>query len=360
MAESPSWDPVALNRCAEVLAGLGERLLGKPPERRTIGTHAHLVWTFGAPRVLLIGHFDTVWDSGTTQRWPFSVDGDVATGPGVFDMKAGIVQGLYAVASLQERDGVCLVFTSDEETGSATGRLVISSVATAATAALVLEPSLAGALKVARKGGSKYTLEFEGRAAHAGLEPERGVNALEELALQVPRLRALARPDLGTSVTPTVAQAGTASNVVPARARLMLDVRARSRHEQERVDAAVRALDPLISGARVRVTGGINRPPLERSASGGLFERAQAIAARLALPPLEAAEVGGGSDGNFTAADGIPTLDGLGAVGAGAHAEGEHVSIAAMPQRAALVAELVEDLQRNPPSRLTASVGSSR
>jgi glutamate carboxypeptidase len=201
-------------------------------------------------------------------------------------------------------------------------------------------------LKVARKGGSMYRLEIKGRAAHAGLEPEMGVNALIELAHQVLAVADLARPEAGTTVTPAVAASGTATNTVPAAATFSIDVRAADRAEQERVDAAIRRLRTRVDGAQLSVTGGIDRPPMPRSSAAELFEYARRIASGLGVGDLQGAEVGGGSDGNFTAAAGAPTLDGLGAVGGGAHAEGEWVEVDRMPERAALVALLVDELRR--------------
>jgi glutamate carboxypeptidase len=259
-------------------------------------------------------------------------------------MKGGIVQALYALAALERLDGITLLLTADEELGSPTSRAVIEETAKGAAAALVLEPPAGGALKTARKGVSNYELVVHGRAAHAGLEPEKGANATVAMAEHIVALGAIARPDIGTTVTPTVMTSGSAGNVVPAQARLKVDVRAASVAEQDRVDAAMHALEPHRMGTRLEVLGGPNRPPLEAAASAELFVRTQRHAAALGLPPLEAVEVGGGSDGNFTAALGVPTLDGLGAVGDGAHAEGEYVVVEELPRRAALLGALVRDL----------------
>ena len=346
--ESFSSDVAAGAACARTVAGLGRELLGGDAEVVTAADgHTHLRWRFGRPRVVLVGHFDTVWPMGTLRRKPFAIADGRATGPGVFDMKAGIVQGFHALATLASPDGVAVLLTGDEEIGSESSRTLIEETARGAAAALVLEPSAGGALKVARKGVSMYRIAVHGRAAHAGLEPERGVNALVELAHRVVGLGALARPELGTTVTPTLAQAGSAGNVVPAAASLEVDVRALEPEEQRRVDAAIRAVATTVPGAEVVVDGGPNRPPLPASASRQLFARAAAAAQRLGLPELQGVTVGGGSDGNFTAAAGTPTLDGLGAVGDGAHAEHEHAVVSAMAERAALLAELVEDLLRD-------------
>lgn len=345
--ESPSADLTAVARCAERVAELGERVLGATPERLSGGRWPALRWRFGTPRVLLLAHLDTVWPLGTIDRWPFRVEGERATGPGVFDMKAGLVQGLFAVAGLASRDGVELLVTSDEELGSPGSRALLEDAARGMAAALVLEPSAGGALKVGRKGVATYALRVEGRAAHAGLEPERGANALVELATAVLAAAALARPERGTTVTPTTAIAGSATNVVPAAARAELDVRVADAAEQRRLDAALAALaagERAVPGTHLVIEGGQNRPPLHPSACAVLFARARSLADALGLGTLAGVSVGGGSDGNFTAAVGTPTLDGLGAVGAGAHAEGEHVSVPALAERAALVAALVTDL----------------
>ena len=346
MVESPSADLGATAACASELAGIGSVLLGEKPERLEVEGRVHLRWSFGGePTVLVLGHFDTVWPLGTTRRWPFAVANGHATGPGIFDMKAGVVQALYAVASLVDRSGVQLLFTSDEELGSITSQPVIEAMARQAAAALVLEPSRGGALKVARKGVSFYHLHFEGAAAHAS-ESDRGANAMREMAHQVVALEGLARPRLGTTVTPTLASAGVTQNTVPASAYAYVDVRVATVAEQDRVDDEIRGLPPHDPRVALTVTGGPNRPPMELETTRELFARAQRVAAELAIElPAEGAEVGGGSDGNFTAALGTPTLDGLGAIGDHAHAEGEYVDVQRMPERAALLAELIQDVR---------------
>lgn len=343
-AESPSDDGPALRACAEAVAEIGERLIGTP-ELMELGDRVHVRWQGRRPRVLLLGHFDTVWPLGTAARWPFAVAGGRASGPGIFDMKAGIVQGLHALACLGDIDGVEVLLTADEEVGGTTSRTLIEETARRVDAVLVLEPAADGALKVARKGGGIYRIAVTGRAAHAGLEPEKGVNSVVEVAAQVIAIAGLADPALGTTVTPSRVGGGTATNTVPATAFVDVDVRAATAAEQQRVDDAIRALRPSLPEATLFVSGGINRPPLPRSASAELFERARALAGTLGLGDIGGVEVGGGSDGNFTAAVGTPTLDGLGAVGAGAHAEGEWVDVAAMPERAALTAALVDELR---------------
>ncbi len=335
-AESPSNDPSLLAKCADVIAGSCEDIVGVTPSV-TEGDHPIVRFGSGEPRILLLGHFDTVWPAGTIGRWPFSVTDGIATGPGIFDMKAGIVQGLHAVAALHDRTGVELLLTSDEELGSQHSQALIEEVGGAVEAVLVLEPSERGALKVARKGCSTYTFRFAGRASHAGLDPWNGRNALAALARAVPVVEAVGRDE--TTVTPTIARAGTTSNTVPADATLVVDVRAWTIAEQQRVDTELRAIASSVDGVALTVERSADRPPLERSMADPLFERARAFDGS-----LEAVAVGGGSDGNFTAALGTPTLDGLGAVGAGAHAEGEHIVVAEMERRTALVAALIEDL----------------
>lgn len=299
------------------------------------------VWQWGPeqPRVLLLGHLDTVWPSGTLPRLPARVDGPRLMGPGCFDMKAGVVQGWAALALAGVPDDVGMLLTTDEEIGSLASRDLIERTVARAEAVLVLEPSVEGALKTARKGTGWYEVHLTGRAAHAGLDPENGVNALLAAADLAATCPAWASPDLGSTVVPTMLSAGTTVNTVPAEARLTVDVRGWSLAELERIDGAFRAWRP--HGGEVRVDGGINRPPLEPTASARLMAAAREVAGDLGLPPLADRPVGGASDGNFTAALGVPTLDGLGAVGDGAHADHEWVSVPAMAERAALVAGLL-------------------
>jgi len=343
--ESPSSDTDATKACAEAANDLAYDLLGERAERIERDGRVHLRWTFGSARnVVLVGHLDTVWPLGTLAAWPFEVRGDQATGPGCFDMKAGIVQLFHALTCVEDLDGVAVVLTTDEEVGSPSSRSLIEDTVHGARAALVLEPSAAGALKTERKGTSSYVIEVHGRAAHAGLDPENGINAAVEAAHKVLAIAELANPELGTTVSPNVVIAGTATNTIPATASIRIDVRVTSVAEQERVDAALRALTPVLPGTSVSVECTASAPPMPRSASSELFARARRLAADLDLPALEERSVGGGSDGNFIASLGVPVLDGLGAVGGAAHAEGEYVAIAAMPERAALVAALVTEL----------------
>ena len=346
--ESPSDDRAAVARSAELVAEIGTELLGAPPERIDVDGVAHLRWRFGSTtRVLLLAHHDTVWPMGTLQRLPFGVRDRVLTGPGCFDMKTGVAMALHAVAALDDRDGITILVTGDEELGSPRSRALIEETARGASATLVLEASAdGGALKSERKGVSLYEVAVSGRAAHAGLEPEKGVNAGVELAHLTIAAAALTDIDAGTSVTPTRSAAGTTTNTVPAGARLWIDVRARTSVELERVDTALRAYQPVAPGASINVGGGFNRPPLESRMSATLFALASRVADRLGLAPLEHVAVGGASDGNFTAGLGVPTLDGLGAVGGGAHAEDEHVLLAEIVPRTRLLTELVVEISR--------------
>jgi glutamate carboxypeptidase len=353
-SESPSNDPTLLATTAALIAERGSSLLGVKPERIAGPGAPALSWSLPGVRcgrrpVLVLAHLDTVWPAGTIGRWPFSVDGDRATGPGAFDMKAGLVQALFALAELGETDldrpAVVVLVTSDEEIGSPSGRDIIEAVARDVSAVLVLEPSETGRLKVARKGVSNYDLHVAGRSAHAGLEPEKGVNALVAAAGLVLAVEALADPELGTTVTPTTATAGTTRNTVPATASVALDVRAATIAEQQRVDDGIRAMR-CDNGAALTIEGGVNRPPLEEESSAQLLALAHRAAERCGLGAIDVARVGGGSDGNLTAAMGVPTLDGLGAVGAGAHAEGEYVLVSSMPERAALLAALIVEIGR--------------
>ena len=350
--ESPSEDAGATATAGALVDDLLLQHLGSRGQWLAQGERGHLSWSGGGPAsVLLLGHIDTVWPLGTGARWPFDVRDGRATGPGAFDMKAGLVQGIHALARLEDLAGVRLLVTTDEEVGSPTSRTLIEQTAAGMRAALVLEPSAAGALKSARKGVSMYVLVVHGRAAHAGLEPEKGANAAVELAHQVLALLGAADAAAGTTVTPTVLSAGSTSNTVPATAQVSIDVRVAEPAEQLRVDSVLRALVARTPGTSLEVRGGPNRPPLPSASSAALLARARSAAAALSLPTLLDVAVGGASDGNFTAGVGVPTLDGLGAVGDGAHAEGEYVEVAAMADRSALVRELVRDLLSDPTTR---------
>ncbi|MFD3885854.1 M20 family metallopeptidase [Streptomyces microflavus] len=370
--ESYSADHAALARSAEAVGAMGARLLGTAPESIVIDGVTHLRWVFGTPRVLLVGHHDTVWPTGSLEARPWSVTAGIARGPGVLDMKAGLVQMFHALASLRTLDGVCVLVNGDEEIGSPTSRELIEEAARGSAAAFVLEASgdRDGALKTARKGSSRYEVTVHGRAAHAGLDPEKGVNAAVEAAHQVLAIAGIGAAVAGSAgstgvpggtgatgvagdsaatgggagtstVTPTLLSAGSTPNTVPARARIAVDVRVPTSAAQDHIDTLLRGLTPRTPGARLEIQDIGGRPPMEPGASAELFALASRIARELGQGPLRGIAVGGVSDGNCTAAVGCPTLDGLGAVGAGAHADDEYVEVASMIPRSRLLAELV-------------------
>jgi glutamate carboxypeptidase len=292
---------------------------------------------------LILGHLDTVWPAGTLASMPWRLEGGRASGPGVFDMKAGIAVAMAVLAAMVRETRpfpVSLLLVPDEETGSKHSRDLLLSVARRHRQVLVLEPSSDGAAKVARKGAALFSVRFSGRAAHAGLEPERGASALAEMARFVLWLEGLADPEKGTTLTPCLARAGEAANVVPERAELTVDARAWTRAEAHRVTAAVESYSCADAGVAIAVEGGFDHPPLEPTpANEALYQRARRVASELGFE-LGAARVGGASDGNLTSAAAIATLDGLGPVGGGAHARDEHVLVADLPRRAALLAAL--------------------
>ena len=339
--ESPSLDLEALTRSAENLAALIAERTGRPPTLVAGPAGPHVHWSGGGqPKVLILGHHDTVFPLGALVERPFTIVDGKATGPGVFDMKAGIVQAVNAVAALDDAAGVEMLFTADEEVGSGTSRSLLEERAQACGHVLVLEPSAdGGAVKTGRKGTGTFEVVVRGRAAHAGLEPEKGVNSLIEAAHQVLRIAGFGDAAAGTTVTPTVAKAGTADNVVPAEARIKVDVRVTNAGEKDRIEALMAALLPTDPEATVEVIGGIGRPPMPESASAALYPLAEAV-----MPGIGGVAVGGGSDGNFTAALGVPTLDGLGAVGGGAHADHEFVTVDTMPGRVDLLEGILRRL----------------
>lgn len=293
---------------------------------------------------MILGHLDTVWPGGTLREIPFRVEGDRARGPGVFDMKAGIavaVSVLEAIAAEAAPPAATLLLVPDEEIGTSASRGLLLELARRHGCVYVLEPSLDGAAKTARKGAGVFQLHFRGKAAHAGLEPEAGASALAELARCVLFLESIGDPAGGVTVTPTVAHSGTRSNVVPESAELSVDVRVWSAVQARRVESSIRGYRPTDPRVSLRVEGGFDRPPLEPTPeSQALFHRAQAIAGEIGFE-IGAARVGGASDGNLTAAAGVPTLDGLGPRGGCAHARDEFVIVSDLPVRAALLAGLV-------------------
>jgi len=342
--ESPSEDPAMVS----ALAGwIRDRLRERGVAARTeacAGAGDALVAEVGSGGgTLVLGHLDTVWPAGTVRDHPFRIDGERATGPGVFDMKAGIAVAMAVLEGLSEtRAGdATLLLVPDEEVGSGASRALTVALARRHRAVLVLEPSDEGAAKVARKGNGLFRIAFRGRAAHAGLEPERGASALAELARCVLFLEKLADAAAGTSVVPSRARSGDRTNVVPEDGELSVDVRVWSPAESARLEAAIRGYRPANPAVAVTVEGGFDRPPLAPTpASEALFDRARAVAGELGLV-LRASRVGGASDGNLTAAAGVSTLDGLGPEGGGAHARHEFVRLSDLPWRAAFVAALV-------------------
>jgi glutamate carboxypeptidase len=354
--ESPSHDKPALDRLAKLLA---DRLLQLGASVAIVPNAQggeHVLGRFhheGKLRpALVLGHFDTVWPRGTLDRMPFRIDEDGrGFGPGVFDMKASLAIFLSVIEQLGKSSQllprpVWVLFTSDEEIGSPTSRGLIEQLATESAYVLVLEPALAnGGLKTSRKGVGRFRLEVEGKAAHAGVAPQDGRSAIVELAHQILKLRTLQDIAAGTTINVGVVEGGTTPNVVPARASAEIDVRVASQAEESRIVAAFRSLEPVIEGTRLNTTGSFNRPPMERTAAiAALFHQAREIGRGLGLE-LSEGSTGGGSDGNFTAAVGVPTLDGLGARGGGAHADNEHVIVASLPERAELLYGLLRFLR---------------
>ncbi len=353
-AESSTDDPQGLARVAELL----ESMLAPygTIERRPSATHGvdHLLLNVPGehaqlPPAVVLGHFDTVWARGTIEHIPFRVsDVGVVTGPGCFDMKGGLVLLLFALRELaalgvRPRRPVRIVLNADEEVGSPSSRGLIAEAADGAAVALVLEgPLPGGTLKTARKGSASYTVTITGRAAHSGIEPDKGVSAVLELAHQVLAMDALNHPDRGTTVNVGVVSGGSRVNVVPGNAEARIHVRSVSAGEADRVRAALQDLQPHLPGAKIDVLAGLAREPMERTPQiGQLFATAAAIAAEMGVCDLREGSTGGASDGNLVAALGIPTLDGLGPEGGGAHADHEHVVAASLPRRAALLAGLL-------------------
>lgn len=347
--ESPSTDKTAVDRCgrdlARRLAALGARVETLPSA--DAGDHLRAELGEGDRQVLLLAHFDTVWPVGQLERMPLRREDGRLHGPGTFDMKAGLSIAMLAARALFESGRppagrVVLLCTTDEEIGSHTSRAIIEAEARRSEAVLVLEPSLAGgAVKTSRKGCGQFELTVRGVSAHAGIEPGKGASAVHELAHQIVAIEALQDVERGVSVNVTVVAGGDRANVIPARATAVVDVRVPTMGDADRLEAAFRSLTPRLAGTSVEVTGGLNRPPLERGDGvGRLYALAREVAGQLGHDLAEGG-TGGGSDGNFTAALGVPTLDGLGAIGAGAHALHEHVEIDSLPWKAALVAGLV-------------------
>jgi glutamate carboxypeptidase len=352
-AESSSLEKAAADRCCGVIAkewgkhgGRVERIAQKYRGDILRITHAP-DRSRSSGQLLVLGHYDTVYSTGTLVKMPFRVRGGKAYGPGTFDMKAGIVQALFALQALRQtetplRKRIVFLWTSDEEIGSAASRKLLEAEARRSDAVIVLEPSFGprGLLKTARKGVGEAKLIVHGRASHAGLAPQEGVNAIYELARQLARIEGWNDFRRGVTINTGLVEGGTRTNVIPEFARAVLDLRALRVLDMRQLERRLQALRPFHRGAYLEITGGFDRPPLERKMSAALFARAQSLAKQMNLA-LGECTVGGGSDGNFTAALGIPTLDGLGAVGDGAHSSREHVLIQTMPVRAALLAALL-------------------
>ena len=355
--ESFTAEKLAVDRCGARVAAEFRRRGGRALILRNTRRGNLVRVEIGAARaqergqLLVLGHLDTVYPLGTLRRMPFRVARGRAWGPGTFDMKGGIVLALFAVealraAGISPRRKIVFLWTGDEEVGSQTSRATIEKEARRSKAVLVLEPAFGpdGRAKTQRKGIGEVEVIVHGRSAHAGVDPERGVNAAHELALQIARLMKMNDPRRGITVQANVISGGTATNVVPEFARAQVDVRfARARDARE-LERRLLGLRPITKGARIEVRGGLNRPPLERTAGVvQLFQHAQSVAREIGFE-LREASTGGGSDGNFTAALGVPTLDGIGAVGDAPHSPSEHVIINELPRRAALLAALLASL----------------
>jgi glutamate carboxypeptidase len=355
-AESPSFDKSAVDRLGRAVAAEWKKRGATVTLLRERERGDHVKVEFGPRRsrrnsqILVLGHLDTVYDAGTIVRMPFRVSRGRAWGPGAFDMKAGLVIALYAVDALASSERlpekrIVFLWTSDEEIGSDSSRAAIEREAKRSDAVLVLEPAAGpdGRVKTGRKGVGEIELITTGRAAHAGLNPEDGVNAIEEIALQISRISRWSQPRHGISVNAGVVEGGTRTNVIADRARALVDVRAARVQDMRALEREFRALRPILPGAHVEIRGGFNRPPMERKMSAALYAKARGLAEEMGVT-LGEAFVGGGSDGNFTAAIRVPTLDGLGAVGENAHSPQENIVIGSLPERAALLAGLLATL----------------
>jgi glutamate carboxypeptidase len=349
--ESPSGSKANVDRMAAFFAREFKRSDGTVrvlPHRSAGAAVCAEFWggIRGLKPLLLLGHHDTVWDLGTIRKMPFRVRNGRAYGPGVLDMKSGLVCGLWAIRALRAlgakpRSPVRFFLNPDEEVSSVAFRDTIKAEAKRARTVLVLEPAAAGgALKTARKGVGEFQITVQGRAAHAGTNPGAGVNAISELARQILRVEKLAHPGRGLTLNVGVIHGGTRSNVIPERAYAAIDVRVPRRRDGDLVEQKIHSLKPIHPEARLEIHGGVNRPPMERAQAAKLFRQARELGRQLGMR-LDEASTGGGSDANFTAALGIPTLDGLGGLGDGAHARHEHILIRELPRRSALLAALL-------------------
>jgi glutamate carboxypeptidase len=349
--ESPTSNPDAVNLTQGLVAGWTEALGGRVTRHVRNDSGGVLEARFGNPDderrpVMLLGHLDTVWPVGTLSQMPWRVEDGKAFGPGVLDMKAGVVMALFAMRLMREADAerpVVLLLSGDEETGSRHSRELIEEIARECRAVFVLEPAQGpqGAYKTARKGVGQFRLEITGVPSHSGVDFGAGHSAVRELAWQIEQVSALTELERGTTLIGGVVGGGTQSNVVAAAAWADIDVRVKTVADAEAVSRGLKALKTRDAGCTLRLTGGLNRPPMERtSGTAELFAQAKTLAAELGFA-LEEAATGGGSDGNFTSALGVPTLDGMGAVGEGAHAENESIRIDSLPQRTALLAAMI-------------------
>ena len=354
--ESPSTSKADVDACGAVLADMlareGASVTRYPQSER--GDHIRAEFGEGPGQVLLLGHFDTVWDVGQIERMPLREADGRLHGPGIYDMKASIGVAMLAVRAFRLKaeatkaeTRVVMLWTTDEEIGSGTSRALIEAEARKSDAVLVLEPSLpGGAVKTQRKGCGEFTMTITGVSAHAGIDPRKGVSAIHELAHQIVALEALRDLDRGISVNVGVVSGGTRGNVIAEEARAVIDVRVPRMEDAARIEAAVRGLRPHNPAVRLKITGAVERPPLERTDGvARLYEIAKGVAAELGRELAEGG-TGGGSDGNFTAAIGVPTLDGLGPEGDGAHALHEHVVLDDLPWRAAFLAGLIARVPR--------------
>lgn len=357
--ESPTYDKVAVDRMGRAVAAEWKHRAARvhilPNRERGAHVRAEFMPSVHAKgargQILVLGHLDTVYPLGILAKMPFRIARGRAYGPGTFDMKGGHVMALSAVDALRALKisplrKIVFLWTSDEEIGSQTSRKLIESEARRSKAVFVLEPAFGadGRLKTQRKGVGEAALIITGRSAHAGIAPETGINAVHELALQIGRLLKWNDAKRGITVQANVTDGGTATNVVAANARALIDVRVARASDSRSLNRKLHALRPILPGAKIKVTGGINRPPMERTpGSSALFSQAQKLAREMGVE-LGEASTGGGSDGNFTAAVGIPTLDGLGAVGDGAHCPSENILISALLERAALLAGLLASI----------------
>ena len=345
--QSPTEDLGACTRVVNLAADIVSRNLSSTAEVSTENGRPVLWWGTKNPKIVLLTHLDTVWPTDSyLPLW--KEDGEKIYGPGTFDMKAGFLQAVHALKNIEGAESqVALIATTDEEVGSQTSRALIERVSKVAKAVLVFEASLDGKVKVGRKGTSMYQIKVHGRASHAGLDPEKGVNATVEVANIVLKMVALENKDFGTTVVPTTLHSGTVTNTVPALAVLDIDSRSFTMAELQRIDVAIKGLTPVHSEVRIEVTGGINRPPLELTSTKALYEKLEKVAASLGMQPIGSASVGGASDGNLAAATGVEVLDGLGAVGDGAHAPHEHILASSIPARIQLTEGFIKELIRD-------------